>query len=152
MKENDLNGYAKQTDLNNYVSTSALTNKLKDYIKKGNIYEKSDIDNLFLTKEDALNIYPTKAEVDNDYLSKLDASRKYLKIEDYRGLKDATVISKEFEDNTMDEFNNILETSYLRNGFYIVHKNNVVIVKDNVPINIIEDGVQRPILEWKWEN
>ena len=52
----------------------------------------------------------------------------------------------------MDEFNNILETSYLRNGFYIVHKNNVVIVKDNVPINIIEDGVQRPILEWKWEN
>lgn len=147
----DLSDYAKKSELPNlsgYVKSSALSN----YTKKSEVYTKNETDNKFLSKNDAKDIYLSKQDAKDEYMTIKDVNKDFLKIEDYMGLKDATVISDEYKDKTMDEFNNILNTSYLKNGFYIVHYNDIVIVKDNSPINIFEGGAPQSIIEWKEED
>ena len=139
----DLSKYAEKSDLKDYVKSSVLAN----YLKRGSVYDKSYIDNNLLSKNEASNIYLTKTELDDEYLSKYDAALKYLTIEDYRGLKDATVISKEYQDKTLEELTSDL--NILRNGFYIVDTYDMVIVKDNKIINVYKGGIQK--YEWTVE-
>ena len=145
------NDYAKKSDLDGFVSKTSLSGTLGDYAKKNSVYNKTQIDNTFLSKEDASGIYPTKEYVDETYLSNLEAAKNYLKIEDYRGLKDATVINTDFREKTLEELSDTLESSYLRNGFYIVHYNDIVIIKDNKIVQMFKDGVPQTVIEWEVE-
>ena len=145
------NDYAKKSDLDGFVSKTSLSGTLGDYAKKNSVYNKTQIDNTFLSKEDASGIYPTKEYVDETYLSNLEAAKNYLKIEDYRGLKDATVINTDFREKTLEELSDTLESSYLRNGFYIVHYNNIVIIKDNKIVQMFKDGAPQTVIEWEVE-
>ena len=145
------NDYAKKSDLDGFVSKTSLSGTLGDYAKKNSVYNKTQIDNIFLSKEDASGIYPTKEYVDETYLSNLEAAKNYLKIEDYRGLKDATVINTDFREKTLEELSDTLESSYLRNGFYIVHHNDIVIIKDNKIIQMFKDGAPQTVIEWEVE-
>lgn len=145
------NDYAKKSDLDGFVSKTSLSGTLGDYAKKNSVYNKTQIDNIFLSKVEASGIYPTKEYVDETYLSNLEAAKNYLKIEDYRGLKDATVINTDFREKTLEELSDTLESSYLRNGFYIVHYNDIVIIKDNKIIQMFKDGAPQTVIEWEVE-
>ena len=145
------NDYVKKSDLDGFVSKTSLSGTLGDYAKKNSVYNKTYIDNTFLSKEEASGIYPTKEYVDETYLSNLEAAKNYLKIEDYRGLKDATVINTDFKEKSLEELSDTLESSYLRNGFYIVHYNDIVIIKDNKIIQMFKDGAPQMFLEWEVE-
>ena len=138
----DLDKYAKKTDLSGFLTSSDLT----PYAKKNSVYDKNYIDNYILSKSDAQLIYPTKSDADNKYLSKTDARKEYLKIEDYVGIKDATVINKEYNEKTIEDLEE--DINLLRNGFYIVHYNDIVIVEDHKILRFFADGVPQTVLEW----
>ena len=138
----DLGDYAKKSDLTGFVKSSALD----AYAKKNTIYDRNYIDTNLLSKVDAEKIYPTKVEVADKYLSKSDAKKEYLKIEDYNGIKDATVINKEYNEKTLEDLEADLQ--YLRNGFYIVHYNDIVIVEDHKILRFFADGVPQTVIEW----
>ena len=139
LTSSDLSDYAKQTDipdLSGYVKSSTLTN----YAKASNVYSKSQADSKFISKDSIEDIYATKTDVDSKYLSKKDARNTYLQIEDYRGIGDASVISDEFKEYSNAEFEEILSNTNLRNGFYIVNGNDVVIIKNNTITRFVDNG------------
>lgn len=137
----DLSDYAKTSDLSEFVSSTSLSNRLSNYVMSGDVYTKNEIDSNFLSKDDAREIYTTKSEISDTYLSKIEAVNRYLQIEDYRGIKDATLISNEFQYDTEEEFEDVIIPSRdLLNGFYIVNDNSLYIVKDGDYIPLINKG------------
>ena len=145
----DLSGFATKTELKDYVKTTSLSNTLNNYAKKSTVYTKNESDSKFLSKIDASDIYLTKTSADVQFASKQMVEREYLKIEDYRGLKDATVINDEYKDKSLKDLKGDLNG--LINGFYIVNYTDVVIVKDHTIANIFKDGAPQAIIEWKEE-
>lgn len=138
----DLSEYAKKSDLTGFLTSSDLS----PYAKKNSVYNKSYIDTFMLSKEEAGNTYPSKVDVDNIYLSKTDARKQYLMIEDYNGIKDASVISTAYNEKTMEDLE--ADVNKLRNGFYIVHYNDIAIVENHQVIRFFEDGLPQPRIEW----
>ena len=129
----DMSEYAKKSDLPNLSGYATQTWVKNNYLKKGSVYEKSEIDASFLKKEDAEDTYLSKADASNTYMTKNDVKREYLKIEDYRGLKDATTINTDYRNKTLEALEQDLNT--LKSGFYVVQGNNVVIVKQQPLMN-----------------
>ena len=145
----DLSGFAKKTELKDYIKTTSLSNTLNNYAKKSTVYTKNESDSKFLSKIDASDIYLTKTSADDQFASKEMVEREYLRIEDYRGLKDATVINDEYKDKSLKDLKGDLNG--LINGFYIVNYTDVVIVKDHTIANIFKDGAPHTVIEWKEE-
>ena len=139
----DLGGFAKKTELKDYVKTTSLSNTLNNYAKKNAVYTKNETDFKFLSKIDASDIYLTKTSAVDQFASKQMVESEYLKIGDYRGLKDATVINDDYKDKSLETLKGDLNK--LMNGFYIVN-NNTVVVKDHNVVNILS-----PVIEWKEE-
>ena len=132
--EQELKDYAKKSELSKYAKTSDL----KDYAKKNTVYDRAYIDSKLLSKTDAESTYLNKVDAGEIYLSKTDAAKIYLTIEDYRGLKDATLISDEYKNKSLNALKN--DINKLRNGFYIVGGKNIVIVKDHQIAEFFENG------------
>ena len=130
--------YLTKNDLSGYVSSSSLANTLKDYARTSSVYSKNYIDTNFITKADAAKHYLGMEELSKIFLSQDDAELKYLQIEDYRGLKDASVISNTYINKTLTDLNKDLDS--LLNGFYLVDHDDVVIVKDHEIISMFSDG------------
>ena len=145
----DLSGFATKTELKDYVKTTSLSNTLSNYAKKSTVYTKNESDSKFLSKIDASDIYLTKTSADDQFASKQMVEREYLRIEDYRGLKDATVINDDYKEKSLEVLKGDLNG--LINGFYIVNYTDVVIVKDHTIANIFKDGVPHTVIEWKEE-
>ena len=145
----DLSGFATKTELKDYVKTTSLSNTLNNYAKKSTVYTKNESDSKFLSKIDASDIYLTKTSADVQFASKQMVEREYLKIEDYRGLKDATVINDEYKDKSLETLKGNLNK--LMNGFYIVNNDDIVVVKDHNVVNIFKNGAPQAIIEWKEE-
>ena len=139
----DLSVFAKKTELKDYVKTTSLSNTLNNYAKKNAVYTKNETDFKFLSKIDASDIYLTKTSAVDQFASKQMVESEYLKIGDYRGLKDATVINDDYKDKSLEILKGDLNK--LMNGFYIVN-NNTVVVKDHNVVNILS-----PVIEWKEE-
>ena len=122
----------------NKLSTN-INNSLNKYTLRNEVYTKDYINNNYLDVDELNENYLSKQEGDKTFLSKNDANKEYLKIttaeskfllkEDYRGIKDAMVLSSTYK-YSGDMFNRLVEESKVQNGFYIVD-NNVIIVKDN---------------------
>ena len=129
----DMSEYAKKSDIPNLSGYATQTWVKNNYLKKGSVYEKGEIDASFLKKEDAEDTYLSKVDASDIYMTKNDVKREYLKIEDYRGLRDATTINTDYRNRTLDDLENDLNT--LKSGFYVVQGNNVVIVKQQPLIN-----------------
>ena len=145
----DLSGFAKKTELKDYIKTTSLSDTLNNYAKKSTVYTKNESDSKFLSKIDASDIYLTKTSADDQFASKQMVEREYLRIEDYRGLKDATVINDEYKDKSLETLKGNLNK--LMNGFYIVNNDDIVVVKDHNVVNIFKDGAPQAIIEWKEE-
>ena len=145
----DLSGFATKTELKDYVKTTSLSNTLNNYTKKNTVYTKNESDFKFLSKIDASDIYLTKTSADVQFASKQMVEREYLKIEDYRGLKDATVINDEYKDKSLKDLKGDLNG--LMNGFYIVNHDDIVVVKDHNVVNLFQDGTPHAVIEWKEE-
>ena len=145
----DLSEFATKTDLKDYVKITSLNNTLNGYAKKNSVYTQNESDLKFLSKIDASNIYLTKTSADDQFASKQMVEREYLRIEDYRGLKDATVINDEYKDKSLKDLKGDLNG--LLNGFYIVNHTDVVIVKDHDVANIFKDGTPQAVIKWKEE-
>ena len=155
-----LKDYAKNTTLNSqlagYVKTSVFNSTLKNYAPKTSVYTKNNINTLlngYLKIKDAKDTYVSRTEIEDTYVTKQSATDTYLTIEDYRGLKDSATINSQYKDKSLDEFKKDLEkgVGISMNGFYIVNKNDVVIVKDKEIINIFKDGVPTANLVWTEE-
>ena len=155
-----LKDYAKSTTLNSqlagYVKTSVFNSTLKNYAPKTSVYTKNNINTLlngYLKIKDAKDTYVSRTEIEDTYVTKQSATDTYLTIEDYRGLKDSATINSQYKDKSLDEFKKDLEkgVGISMNGFYIVNKNDVVIVKDKEIINIFKDGVPTANLVWTEE-
>ena len=148
-KNQDLSEFATKTDLKDYVKIKSLNNTLNGYVKKNSVYTQNESDSKFLSKIDASDIYLTKVSADDQFASKEMVKREYLRIEDYRGLKDATVINDEYKKESLETLKGDLNG--LINGFYIVNHTDVVIVKDHTIANIFKDGAPHTVIEWKEE-
>lgn len=144
----DLSTYAKKSDLTGYVTSYYLSNALKDYAKKNTVYTQNEINSTFLKKSDAENKYLSKSDAENKYLTKSDAIDTYLNIEDYRGLKDATLLSDKYKNKNISTLEQDLDT--LRDGFYIVAGDNVVVVK-NHQIFYVNSGGGGSVSSLIWE-
>ena len=152
-KHQSLIGYVKESSLSTYVKKSELNNTLRNYAVKNNVYSKSSVDNIisnYLKIKDADNMYYSKDEIKDKYMTIVDANNSFLRIADYRGIKDATTINDEYMGNSLAEFENNLD-KIGSNGFYIVNKNDIVIVKDHKILNIFKDGVPQVTLQWTEE-
>jgi len=149
-----LKDYVKNSSLSSYVRKTDLTG----YVKKTDVYAKSSMDNIltdYLKKDDAKNQYPSKVEVSKTYITKTDANNSFLRIEDYRGIKDAATINDEYKEKSLGNLTDDIKG--LMNGFYIVKGDDgddgydIVIVKDHKIINMFKDGVSQPSLVWREE-
>ena len=145
----DLSEFATKTDLKDYVKITSLNNTLNGYAKKSTVYTKNESDSKFLSKIDASDIYLTKTSADDQFASKEMVEREYLRIEDYRGLKAATVINDEYKDQSLKDLKGDLNG--LINGFYIVNHDDIVVVKDHNIVNLFKDGAPHAVIEWKEE-
>ena len=145
----DLSEFATKTDLKDYVKITSLNNTLNGYAKKNSVYTQNESDLKFLSKIDASDIYLTKTSADDQFASKQMVEREYLRIEDYRGLKDATVINDEYKNKSLKDLKGDLNG--LINGFYIVNHTDVVIVKNHEVANIFKDGTPQAVIKWKEE-
>lgn len=145
----DLSEFATKTDLKDYVKITSLNNTLNGYAKKNSVYTQNESDLKFLSKIDASDIYLTKTSADDQFASKQMVEREYLRIEDYRGLKDATVINDEYKDKSLKDLKGDLNG--LLNGFYIVNHDDIVVVKDHNVVNLFQDGTPHAVIEWKEE-
>ena len=145
----DLSEFATKTDLKDYVKITSLNNTLNGYAKKSTVYTKNESDSKFLSKIDASDIYLTKISAEDQFASKQMVEREYLRIEDYRGLKDATVINDEYKDKSLKDLKGDLNG--LINGFYIVNNDDIVVVKDHNVVNIFKDGAPQAVIKWKEE-
>ena len=123
----DTSEFARKTDLDKYVSKTSLTSTLGKYAKSSEVYTKGDIDTTYLKKDDAANAYLTKNDASSTYMPRAEVRRDYLKIEDYRGLRDATVINDTYNGKPLSDLQNDIDQ--LQNGFYVVENNKVVLVK-----------------------
>ena len=148
-KNQDLSEFATKTDLKDYVKITSLNNTLNGYAKKNSVYTQNESDLKFLSKIDASDIYLTKTSADDQFASKQMVEREYLRIEDYRGLKDATVINDEYKDKSLKDLKGDLNK--LINGFYIVNHDDIVVVKDHNVVNLFQDGTPHAVIEWKEE-
>lgn len=145
----DLSEFATKTDLKDYVKITSLNNTLNGYVKKNSVYTQNESDLKFLSKIDASDIYLTKTSADDQFASKEMVEREYLRIEDYRGLKDATVINDEYKDKSLKDLKGDLNG--LINGFYIVNHDDIVVVKDHSVVNLFQDGTPHAVIEWREE-
>ena len=145
----DLSEFATKTDLKDYVKIKSLNNTLNGYVKKNSVYTQNESDLKFLSKIDASDIYLTKTSADDQFASKQMVEREYLRIEDYRGLKDATVINDEYKDKSLKDLKGDLNG--LLNGFYIVNHDDIVVVKDHNVVNLFQDGTSHAVIEWREE-
>lgn len=145
----DLSEFATKTDLKDYVKIASLNNTLNGYAKKNSVYTQNESDLKFLSKIDASDIYLTKTSADDQFASKQMVEREYLRIEDYRGLKDATVINDEYKDKSLKDLKGDLNG--LINGFYIVNHDDIVVVKDHNVVNLFQDGTPHAVIEWREE-
>ena len=145
----NLSEFATKTDLKDYVKITSINNTLNGYAKKSTVYTKNESDSKFLSKIDASDIYLTKVSADDQFASKQMVEREYLRIEDYRGLKDATVINDEYKDKSLKDLKGDLNG--LLNGFYIVNHDDIVVVKDHNVVNLFQDGTPHAVIEWKEE-
>lgn len=145
----DLSEFATKTDLKDYVKITSLNNTLNGYAKKNSVYTQNESDLKFLSKIDASDIYLTKISADDQFASKEMVKKEYLRIEDYRGLKDATVINDEYKDKSLKDLKGDLNG--LINGFYIVNNDDIVVVKDHNVVNLFQDGTPHAVIEWKEE-
>ena len=148
-KNQDLSEFATKTDLKDYVKITSLNNTLNGYTKKSTVYTKNESDSKFLSKIDASDIYLTKTSADDQFASKEMVKKEYLRIEDYRGLKDATVINDEYKDKSLKDLKGDLNG--LINGFYIVNHDDIVVVKDHSVVNLFQDGTPHTVIEWREE-
>ena len=148
-KNQDLSEFATKTDLKDYVKIKSLNNTLDGYVKKNSVYTQNESDSKFLSKIDASNIYLTETSADVKYALKKVVESEYLRIEDYRGLKDATVINDEYKDKSLETLKGNLNK--LMNGFYIVNNDDIVVVKDHNVVNIFKDGTPQAVIKWKEE-
>ena len=144
VQKQDLNGYVKNSALNDKFATVAKKSELSRYARKTDVYDKSQINDVF----------PTKKAVSDTYITKDEVRKGYLRIEDYRGLKDATVINDSYKNETVDEFKSHINN--LMSGFYIVNQNDVIIVKKRPDgtceiVNIFKDGVSQVDTTIYWE-
>lgn len=147
-----LKDYVKNSSLIYYVRKTDLNTTLSGYAKKNDVYAKSSMDNIltnYLKKEDARKQYPSKTEVSRTYITKTDANNSFLRIEDYRGIKDATTINDEYKEKSINDLTD--EINGLMNGFYIVNGDDIVIIKDHKIINMFKDGVSQPSIIWTEE-
>jgi hypothetical protein len=147
----DLSGFATKSwvEGKNYVTPSQLgqyakKSELSQYAKKTDVYTKDQINSTFPTKKAVSDIYITKDEV----------RKGYLRIEDYRGLKDATVINDSYKDETVDEFKSHINN--LMSGFYIVNQTDVIIVKKRPDgtcevVSMFKDGIPQIDTTIYWE-
>lgn len=145
----NLSEFATKTDLKDYVKITSINNTLNGYAKKSTVYTKNESDSKFLSKIDASDIYLAKTSADDQFASKQMVEREYLRIEDYRGLKDATVINDEYKDKSLKDLKGDLNG--LLNGFYIVNHDDIVVVKDHNVVNLFQDGTPHAVIEWKEE-
>ena len=153
-EQQDLSEFAKLSDLSKYVQTKSLNTLLRGYVKSGEVYTKNELKDSFLSKTDASKQYITKTDVKDGFISKEDI-KDYLKIEDYRGLremvinqeilKDALVINGRY--NSEDELRANLDE--LPNGFYVIGSDLYIVQNHNI-ISTIEGGVPQEN-ELKWE-
>ena len=147
----DLSGFATKSwvESKNYVTPSQLgqyakKSELSQYAKKTDVYTKSQINDTF----------PTKKAVSDTYITKDEVRKGYLRIEDYRGLKDATVINDSYKDETVDEFKSHINN--LMSGFYIVNQTDVIIVKKRPDgtcevVSMFKDGIPQIDTTIYWE-
>lgn len=162
-EEQDMSGYVKTETLADYVKKTTLSSTLGKYAKVSDVYNKSYIENNFLTQAKGDERYSTKEDTKRTYLSKIEA-KEYLKIEDYRGLKemvineqilkDALVINNDFIDFTESEFRDYVEGNpghEVANGFYLIENDQMCVVHDNHIMSVINNPHQTATLEWKWE-
>ena len=150
-EEQDLSGFATKSwiERKNYVTPSQLgqyakKSELSQYANRSNVYDKSQINDAF----------PTKKAVSDTYITKDEVRKGYLRIEDYRGLKDATVINDSYKNETVDEFKSHINN--LMSGFYIVDQKYVIMVKKQPNgtceiINIFKDGASQVDTTIYWE-
>ena len=147
----DLNKFATKSwvESKNYVTPSQLgqyTKKsdLSQYASKTDVYTKSQINDTF----------PTKKAVSDTYITKDEVRKWYLRIEDYRGLKDATVINDSYKNETVDEFKSHINN--LMSGFYIVNNTDVIVVKKRNDgtseiLSVFQDGAPDTNIYWETE-
>jgi hypothetical protein len=147
----DLADYPKKSELNSTLSGYVKRSELNSYAKKSSVYDKTTVDSIFLAKDDAEDTYLRKDDATSTYMRRDIVYRDFLQVEDYRGLKDATVISDTYKNNTLEEFVSTINDTGVRNGFYIVEGEDIVIVKDNSIVSMFHDGVPQSVIEWKEE-
>ena len=147
----DLSGFATKSwvEGKNYVTPSQLgqyakKSELSQYAKKTDVYTKNQINDTF----------PTKKAVSDTYITKDEVRKGYLRIEDYRGIKDATVINDSYKDETVDEFKSHINN--LMSGFYIVNQTDVIIVKKRPDgtceiVSMFKDGIPQIDTTIYWE-
>lgn len=147
----DLNKFATKSwvESKNYVTPSQLgqyakKSDLSQYASKTDVYTKSQINDTF----------PTKKAVSNTYITKDEVRKGYLRIEDYRGLKDATVINDSYKNETVDEFKSHINN--LMSGFYIVNNTDVIVVKKRNDgtseiLSVFQDGAPDTNIYWETE-
>lgn len=142
-----LDGYAtkKWVEDKGYATKSQLTG----YATKSDVITINSKLSSFVTKDVADNRYANKNDIKREYLTKKEASDVYLTIEDYRGIKNAATLSDQYADKTIEEFTEIV--GGLSNGFYVVNKNDMAIVKDHKIISIVKDGVAGAAHVWEYE-
>ena len=156
-EQQDLSEFAKKTDLNKYVETKTLNTKLAGYVKNGDVWSKAELNERFLSQTDANNKYLKIADANSTFMSKAEVKRDYLRIEDYRGmrelvinqeiLKDALVINGEYD--TLEELQ--ANMNNLANGFYVVTDGTMYIVKNHTIISSIEGGIPQDNIKLEWD-
>ena len=133
-----LTSYVKRTELDNYVTNETI----KRYTTFDNVYTILDNNNTqfytkkyitdnFYTKIQSNNIFLTKSDAKNTYITAVDAGKIFLKIEDYRGLKDAMILNTSYEDR-YDDFVKDLKNQQLKLGWYIVDDRAVLVNNNKV--------------------
>ena len=133
-----LTSYVKRRELDNYVNNETI----KRYTTFDNVYTildnnnnqfytKKYITDNFYTKIQSNNIFLTKSDAQNTYITSVDAGKIFLKIEDYRGLKDAMILNTSYKDR-YDDFVKDLNNQQLKLGWYIVDDKAVLVNNNKV--------------------
>lgn len=133
-----LTSYVKRTELDNYVNNETIKryttlDNLYTILDNNNnqFYTKKYITDNFYTKIQSNNIFLTKSDAQNTYITSVDAGKIFLKIEDYRGLKDAMILNTSYKDR-YDDFVKDLNNQQLKLGWYIVDDKAVLVNNNKV--------------------
>lgn len=116
-------------------SISELESQSASYLKTGEFNEE-----MSKIRTEVSGTYAKKTDI-RKYLTKAEASA-YLRIEDYRGLKDATTINNTYVNSTIEDFKKRINEnpSLFQNGFYMVNHQDVIILKDGKIFSTIIGG------------